>query len=138
MSTTKSNVQKTIGIIPNDDIISLELEFNTLLIVTYLVRIREENSNQVVFEWTGDNSNDADDKYILGTARKNIGRTSFITFSIIDQDGKGGDFEVKAIFKHNGEVIDEGILTSGKEKLEPGENYCDVHFISRFVLRGEK
>ena len=116
-------VKKLVNILPNDAAITVELEFDTLLLCTYKIQVREKNSNQVIFSQFGDNSNDEEDKYEIGIAKESDGKTVWIFFTAIDQTGEGGKYEVRALFKQNGKLIDDGILSSGIRTIVPGENH---------------
>lgn len=126
-------INKKIKIIPNTERITIELEFETMLLCTYLIQVKEVNSNSIVHEWSGDNSNDEDDKYILGTGKKNVGRTVWVFLSIIDQTGEGGEYKVTATLKQNGELLPGGELSTGKKVLKPGENKHDYVFVAKLV-----
>lgn len=115
-------VKKLVKILPNDAVITVELEFDTLLLCTYKIQLREKNSNKVIFSKSGDNSNDEEDKYVIGIAKESDGRTVWIFFTVIDQTGEGGKYEVRALFKQNGKLIDDGILSSGIRIISPDEN----------------
>ncbi|MDQ7815554.1 MAG: hypothetical protein RDU14_00850 [Melioribacteraceae bacterium] len=126
-------IKKKIIINPNTENISIELEFKTLLLCVYRIQIKEANSNKIVHDWSGDNTNDQDDKYSLGIGKKNVGRTVWIFLSIIDQTGKGGDYEITAILKQNGEPVPDGKLTTGKKELKPGENKHDYILVAKLI-----
>ncbi|MFA7418139.1 MAG: hypothetical protein WCZ90_00535 [Melioribacteraceae bacterium] len=115
-------VKKHVKILPDDAVITVELEFDTLLLCTYKIQLREKNSNQVIISWFGDNSNDEEDKYVIGIANESDGKTVWIFFTVIDQTGEGGKYEVRALFKQNGKLIDDGILSSGSRIISPGDN----------------
>lgn len=126
-------INKKIKIIPNTERITVELEFETLLLCNYKIQVKEVNSNSIVHEWSGDNSNSEDDKYSLGTGKKNVGRTVWIFLSIIDQTGEGDKYKVTATLKQNGEPLPGDKLTTGKKELKPGENKHDYILVAKFV-----
>ena len=122
--------RKPVKILPNEAVITVELEFDTLFLCTYKIQLREKNSNKVVLSTSGDNSNSEEDKYVIGHANESDGRTVWISFAVIDQTGEGGKYEIKALFKQNGKVTDEGILSSGIRTISPGENLQSVSFVA--------
>ncbi|MEW6195952.1 MAG: hypothetical protein AB1521_12450 [Bacteroidota bacterium] len=126
-------INKKIKIIPNTERITVELKFETLLLCNYKIQVKEVNSNSIVHEWSGDNSNSEDDKYSLGTGKKNVGRTVWIFLSIIDQTGEGGEYKITATLKQNGEPLPGGELTTGKKELKPGENKHDYILVAKLV-----
>ena len=122
--------KKPVKILPSDAVITVELEFDTLLLCTYKIQLREKNSNKVVLSTSGDNSNGEEDKYVIGHANESDGRTVWISFAVINQTGEGGKYEIRALFKQNGKVIDEGILSSGIRAISHGENSHSVSLVA--------
>ncbi|MBI3123007.1 MAG: leucine-rich repeat domain-containing protein [Ignavibacteriales bacterium] len=123
--------KKLVKILPNDEVITVELEFDTMLLCTYKIQLREKNSNKVVLSTSGDNSNSEEDKFVIGLANESDSRTVWIFFTVMDQTGEGGKYEIRALFKQNGKLIDEGILSSGIRTISPGEN---LQSVSLFAL----
>jgi hypothetical protein len=124
-------IKKQIKIIPDSTELSVELEFHTLLVCTYIVELREANSNEIVFREKGDNTNDQDDEHKIGTGKENDGRSLWIILTIINQDGKGGSYEVNAVVKQNKLPIEDGTLTTGKKEIKPKENKHDFVLVAR-------
>ncbi len=128
MSTAVIN--NTVKISSGSDPVSLELDFKTLLLCTYRIQVKEKNSNQVIHDWSGDNSNEEDDKYSLGPGAENIGRTVWIFLTIIDQTGDGGSIEVDALFEQS---ADSSTVTTGAKELASGTNKADYILVVKIT-----
>lgn len=123
-------ISKKICFDANGGTISISLEFDTLLIGTYLLQLREANGNAVVMEKIGDNTNAEDDVFPLPTpARLNDNRTLWIFITLIDQTGDGGDYEVRVKTSQDDQILDT--LSSGQKTIQaPSES---IIFVSRLL-----
>lgn len=130
MPQTTALISKKIHFDSNGGTVSISLEFDTLLICTYLLQLREANSNAVVMEKTGDNTNAEDDMFSLPTpARLNSNRTLWAFITLIDQTGNGGTYEARVKISQDDRVLETS--SSGRKALQvPSES---VIFVSRLL-----
>jgi hypothetical protein len=103
---------------PNGGTIKAEIKFETLLVCTYTLDLREAGSNVSVdgYPKQGDNTNPEDDTYSLPlptSANKN--RTIWINFVLLDQTGNGGSYKVDFGMIQDGSKIWD--WTSGKKQI---------------------
>ncbi len=104
---------------PNGGTIKVEVKFETLLICTYTLDLREAGSNASIdgYPKQGDNTNPEDDLYALPLPSViNKNRTIWITFVLLDQTGNGGSYQVDFNVNQDGSQI--GTWTSGKKQMQ--------------------
>ena len=105
---------------PKGGTIKVGLEFpDTELLCTYLLNVREKDSNLPIsgFPREGDNTNKQDDEYPLPMpAESNIGRRIFANLTIMDQTGDGGDYQVDMVITQDEK--EKGRLSTTKTKME--------------------
>lgn len=122
-------IKKKLKVLPNAQIITAELEFDTMLLCTYNIQVKKENENQPELDMVGDNTNSQDDKYPIGLAKESIGKKIWVSVKIFNTEDVKDEYEVKLIFKQNGILIAEGELTTGKRIFNPGEHIHEQYFI---------
>ena len=112
--------------------INVALTFNTMLLCTYELDLREVNKNTSVppFPVKGDNTNIEDDKYYLPMpVSSNDGRNVLAFINILDQQGAGGTYQCKMTFSQDGGEI--GNLDTG-QKQQSG-NVSIVIFAAKLI-----
>jgi len=104
--------------------LSVNVVFDTLMVCTYQLILRENGSNATVIDITGDNANDQDDTYQLpGQARENNGRILWAYMTVIKQNEKGGNYQLGIEIYQDGQKIDS-IMT--KSKRITGNNVTEI------------
>lgn len=131
-------IRKKVKILPNDEVIMVELEFETLLLCKYHILVNDPRKNHPYIDKHGDNLNDEDDKYPIGSGKDSIGRKIWVSVKIFDLTGDGGDYEIKVIITQNGVAVEDGVLTTTKRKLKKGENLHEHYFLVQLVNKFEK
>jgi hypothetical protein len=114
---------------PEGGVISVELRFNTMLLCTYDLDVREAGSNQSVqsFPIQGDNSNAQEDCYPLPLPTSaNDGRTVLNLINILDQTGGGGPYECLMKFLQDSNPL--GQFTTGV-KIISGNHATEIFAI---------
>jgi hypothetical protein len=104
---------------PNGGTIKVEVKFETLLICTYTLDLREAGSNASIdgYPKQGDNTNPEDDMYALPLPSViNKNRTIWINYVLLDQTGSGGSYQVDFNVNQDGNQI--GTWTSGKKQMQ--------------------
>ena len=126
-------IKKKIQFDSNGGVINVELKFETLLICTYTVDLREAESNASVagFPKQGDNTNPQDDVYLLPVpVGVNNNRSLWINFVLIDQTGTGGSYKVGVNVIQDNKQIDT--WTSEKKQIE--DNFQIEIYVAQLVL----
>lgn len=112
--------------------IKVALTFNTMLLCTYELDLREVNKNASVppFPVKGDNTNSQDDEYYFPMpVSSNDGRNVLAFINLMDQNGTGGTYQCKMIFSQDGSEI--GCLDTGQ--TPQSGNVSTVIFAAKLV-----
>lgn len=120
---------------PNNKSIRLEIIMKTKLVCTYLIQVKDPN-NSILFGWEGNNLNAKSSTYDIGSGIKNIDRTVWIFLTVVDSNGKGGNYDIKITLKQNGNVLSADSLTLGNQFLSPNER-SSIILVAKMIDKNE-
>ena len=129
--TPSDFIKKLVKILPNDEAITVELEFETMLLCFYNIEVKNESRAELSKE--GDNTNNQEAKYLIGLAKESIGKKIWASVKIFNVEDVKSEYEVKLIFKQNSIVLAEGELTTGKRIFNPKESIHEQYFIVQLI-----
>lgn len=126
-------IKKKLKVLPNAQMVTAGLEFETMLLCTYNIEVKKENENQHELDKEGDNTNNQDDEYKIGLAKESMGKKIWVSVKVFNEEDVKNEYEVKLIFKQNNILIAEGELTTGKRVFNPGEHIHEQYFIVQLI-----
>lgn len=112
-----ATIASTVKFNPTGGTLWVELKFDTLLLCTYDLLVREAGSNATILREAGDNTNAEDDRYALPMpASVNANRVLWAILTVVDQTGAAGKYKLSMEISQDGTLL--GTIATSSRKID--------------------